>query len=363
MKEYIIKNSDVCKTVTVDLLSDGKNLFGIFFTPGVCEIYTAGGHLYKTERRNPDRDAVAVNLSGTSEEREMAAKAARARAAGRETVRAIEEKAYALLEKGDAMTAADRRALLSCVNVARHNSGKIEGAYSLDGSAGCAFCMRMRAAAADEPLIICGGCYAAADAYKEFSWRRHSLNARILSEILFTPEELGMLPIPADVELRINEDGDTVNAIHARNVLRVIEIFRARGCRPGYWFKNTPAVEEGLRAEGVTGNAEKIRRYGRCFTQSSILIGFRARPVWFADRTFTVYPDEKTTADAIRSGAWPCNGRKCKECKWHCYPDDAETGTDAAEIPDTAELLRCGKAARAEYLKAYNARKALFPED
>ena len=101
----------------------------------------------------------------------------------------LEKRAGAILAKGDSMTDVDRLELLNIVNVAYHDSGKIEGIYSIDSTASCAFCARMIQAAIDNILMICGACYAAADAWKEAAWRRHKLNARILSSVLFTIDE------------------------------------------------------------------------------------------------------------------------------------------------------------------------------
>jgi len=349
MRQYIIKGQ-ADRAAMIAALADGKNTFGVFFTPGVCRYFDAAGRPAGAEEIRPDRDAVVVDADADA----AAIKYLKAKAAGRETVRKIEDAAAYVLQKApEAMTDDDIKNLLSYINVAFHSSGKIEGCYSVDGSAGCDFCARMRAAADDNILIICGCCYAAADSYKEFSWRRHSLNARILSTVLFTVEQLKTLySFPAGALVRINEDGDTVNAIHARNILRLFEAFPR--CCFGYWYKNSAAVAAGLQAEGVTDRAEKLRRYGNArFIHSSLLIGFRASVLWFDDATFTVYPDAETTAAAIKAGAHACNGRRCRACNYFCYTPENNGGV----VPDIAEYLRCGKAARARIMAAYTARK------
>lgn len=350
MRQYIIKTTCTSRADVAAALADGKHAFSVVFVPGVVRHYTADGRPAGAEESMPDRDAVPV----TSLE-EKAVKAARTRAAGRETVRAVEDAAADILEKAPAsFTDDDIRALLSYINVAYHDSGKIEGNYSIDGTAGCEFCQKMRAAADANILIICGQCYAAADSYKEFSWRRHSLNARILSSVLFTVEQLKTLyDFPAGSRVRINEDGDTVNETHARNILRLFEAF-PHVCF-GYWYKNSAAVAAGLAAEGVTCRAEKLARYGNArFIHSSLLIGFRAAVLWFDDATFTVYPDQTTTDAAIAAGAWSCNGRRCRACGFWCYTPEHNGGT----VPDIAELLRCSKAARAAVMSAYTAQLA-----
>ena len=299
-----------------------------------------------------------AKTTNTNNARTLDAEKARKAAANQkrlETMRAnladLEKRAADLLQKGDSMTAADRRALLALVNVAYHDSGKIEGCYSVDGSASCDFCQKMISAAADNVLIICGACYAAADAWKEAAWRRHCLNARILSTMLFTAEELTLLDVPNIpwTRVRFNEDGDTVNETHARNLLRIAATRPAANF--GYWYKNAPAVEAGLHAEGIHCRADLPKNVR--FIHSSLLIGFQARACWFDDATFTVYPDAETTAEAIAAGAHECNGKRCRACGYFCYLQRRqETAVNIAEV------LRCNAARRAVILAAYREKLA-----
>lgn len=264
----------------------------------------------------------------------------------RKNLAALEARAAEILEKGDSMTADDRRALLNMIKVSYHDSGKIEGCWSIDGCACCDFCQRMIAAAAENELMICGSCYAAADSYKEAAWRRHALNARILSTVLFTAEELSALAIEGEL-CRFNEDGDTVNQTHAQNLLRIT--FTRPQVSFGYWYKNQPAVEAGLHAEGIFTRdqlPENIR-----FIHSSTLIGFPVRPCWHDDAIFTVYPDAETTLAAVAAGAHECNGRRCRACGYTCY-----LHARRPEALYIAEVLRCNASQRAVKLAAYRAR-------
>lgn len=258
-------------------------------------------------------------------------------AAMRANLANLEKKADDILAKiaNDTATAAERLALLSLVNVAYHDSGKIETIFSIDSTASCEFCEKMRAAAENNPLMICGGCYAAADSWKEAAWRRHKLNARILSSVLFTEAELSTLAIPGQ-HGRINEDGDTVNQTHGQNIIRIIKTHPATFF--GYWYKNTPAVKAALQAEGIT--TREARPANVKFIKSSVLIGVRAVPDWFTDAVFTVYPDEETTLAAIAAGEFTCNGRKCLDCGYNCY-------SAANGVQYIAEVLRASKAKRA----------------
>ena len=266
----------------------------------------------------------------------------------RANLSAIKAKADAILQKGDSMTAEERHDLLTLVNVAFHEgSSKIEGLYSIDSSVTCDFCECMRDAAKKNPLMICGGCYAAKDAWKEAAWRRHKLNARILSEVLFTVEELATLAIGD--KCRFNEDGDTVNDIMARNYLRIAASHPQT--RFGYWYKNAPAVETGLHAEGYH-TRETLPKNVR-FIHSSLLIGFPVAALWFDDATFTVYPDEETTLTAVAEGARECNGKRCRSCGFTCYLMNRQPS--AVNI---AEVLRASKATVKATRAAYDAMKA-----
>lgn len=291
--------------------------------------------------------------SRTNSKTDAARKAATEKrlAAMRANLTTLENTAAAILAKGPAnLTEQDRRNLLHIVNIAFHESGKIEGIWSIDSTAACDFCARMIKAAADNILMICGSCYAAADAWKEAAWRRHQLNARILSTVLFPAAELAALAI-GDL-CRFNEDGDTVNVTMARNYIRIILTHQAT--RFGYWYKNAPAVEAGLHAEGITSR-EQLPDNAR-FIHSSALIGFPARATWFDDAIFTVYPDEKTTLAAVAAGAHECNGRKCRgaACGAFCYVM-ARRPADPVHV---AEVLRCNASRRAAILAAYETRKA-----
>ena len=286
--------------------------------------------------------------AAAAEKQEKAAANAQRLETMRRNLAALEEKARGILAKRDSMTAGDRLDLLRIVNVAYHDSGKIEGCFSVDSCAACEFCQKMIAAAADNILMICGCCYAAADSWKEAAWRRHQLNALIFSNVLFTVEELAILPV-AGILCRFNEDGDTVNETMARNYIRMAAAHPVTHF--GYWYKNAPAVAAGLAAEGITTRdalPENIR-----FIHSSALIGFPARAAWFDDAIFTVYPDAETTAAAIAAGAHECNGRRCRACGYTCYMMQRQ-----AEPLHIAEYLRTNKAQRARIRAAYDARKA-----
>ena len=249
---------------------------------------------------------------------------------------------YSKVLAGTALSSSDRVDLLNVVNngIAFHKSGKIEDLFSVDSSAsGCEFCSRMRKCAENNLLFICRGCYDfAQEQYKINAKNRHALTAQILSTFEFTIDEMRMLGLFGLV--RFNSSGDVVNAIHARNYVRMA--YAHPETRFTLWAKNVQAVNIAFDDLGKPANM--------IFIQSSPLIGFPAKRSRYADYTFTVYPDKETTEKAIAGGCMPCNGRKCKECGFACYKGSWAPGSDIAE------LLRCSKTEREKILQAYNER-------
>lgn len=61
----------------------------------------------------------------------------------RENLEKLENKADSILAKKE-LTIFDRFELLSLLNIAYHDSGKIEEIASIDGTSACAFCDQMR---------------------------------------------------------------------------------------------------------------------------------------------------------------------------------------------------------------------------
>jgi gluconate kinase len=242
-----------------------------------------------------------------------------------ETVRAM----LAKLQNGEALTMADRFQLVHTVNCAFHENGKIEDISSIDSScSGCEFCNLMRKAAERDATMICGSCYdAAQETYRFYARFRHQLNMVILSTVLFTVEELST--VPATAITRINSSGDTPNTTYARNAIRFA--LAHSYSKVAIWGKNVPAIEKAFDLEGKPSNM--------AFIQSSIHINKTDKPSRYADSVFTVYLTEEDVQRAIAAGAWECNGRKCKDCGFHCY--DRENAASYASI---AELYRGSKA-------------------
>ena len=228
-------------------------------------------------------------------------------------------------DNGECLTLAERMTLVRMVPCNLHEDGKIEGISSIDSSCGaCEFCQKMQMAAENNPFIICKYCYdEKQEKYRKGMAQRHALNAAILSLVLFDISELAT--IPATDTVREDSSGDVVNVIHARNYIRFS--YAHPYANVALWAKNVEVVTEAFDIEGKPQNMK--------FIQSSIMIGKKAKLSKYADNTFTVYLTEEEVLEAIRNGANPCNGRKCKECGMCCYKqgdDGWKKGTDIAEL-------------------------------
>lgn len=219
------------------------------------------------------------------------------------------------------MTHADRVRLLRIYRVAFHTENKIEGASSCDSSCnGCGFCEKMREAAEKDPTMICAYCY---DAAQEARWvnteNRHKLNMLIMMSVDFEEDELVIINVTEIT--RVNSSGDCPNTTYARNMFRIAKVNAEDHFT--FWAKNHAPVQQACRELGKPANMILIK--------SSIRIGIVDELPEFFDYVFTVYMTEEDTLAAIRDGANPCNGKKCKDCGWKCYYGTHTGNTNIAE--------------------------------
>lgn len=230
-----------------------------------------------------------------------------------------------ILQKGiENLNHVDKLKLLSVYNVAFHGSGKIEDILSLDSSAhNCEFCKKMREAAANNPLHICGMCY---DFLQEISFKgrpvrnRHSLNLLIMSKVEFTIEELKTLHGTQIV--RINSSGDTENKIYAENMIKYV--YGHEYTNTAYWAKNTLPIIAACDKYGKPKNLILV--------QSSPIIGKPSKLAKYFDYVFTVYLTKEDIEKAVNNGACECNGKKCKLCGFKCYLGTWAKGSNIAEF-------------------------------
>lgn len=221
------------------------------------------------------------------------------------------------------ITHEDRLRLLTVYKANYHNTGKIAGISSCDSSCnGCTFCAKMRKAAESDPSIICGKCYdAKQEKYKINVQKRHTLNLRIMSNVLFTVDELRTVAT-TDIT-RINSSGDLENDTHGRNMVRFG--WAHPESMVSLWAKNQTAAKHAFDAEGKPKNMRYIA--------SSIRIDCPIPFPEYADNTFTVYSTPEKLAEAVARGAGECNGKKCEECGKKCYKADGwKHGQDIAEL-------------------------------
>ena len=189
--------------------------------------------------------------------------------------------------------------------VTYHESGKIEGLFSLDTA--CSnndFCPRMQATEAQE--IICKYCYT------RNMWdganRAHHITGEILSKVEFTAEEAALIPVPG-LTVRFNSDGEIINLTHAVNLLRIAATHPAVTFT--VWTKRPAILDQAIRQEGKPANL--------ICGVSSPMINIPFREAWsWADFIFTVYTPEGMRR-ALARGEHECNGRKCMNCGFHCY--------------------------------------------
>ena len=230
-----------------------------------------------------------------------------------------------IMDKGaENLTHVDRLQLLQVYNIAYHESGKIEGVFSLDSSAtNCSFCVKMReyAAAHPEKNIICGSCYDfRQEQYKIQSLGRHTLNLLIMETVEFTVEELATLACYGIV--RVNSSGDSSNDIYAANMIK-FSIAHPH-CNIAIWSKNTGSYIHACDKYGKPENVTLI--------QSSVYVDKATKPAKYFDHVFTVYFDKEKVAAALESGAAECNGKKCRECGYKCYLRGWKGSANIAEL-------------------------------
>ena len=218
----------------------------------------------------------------------------------------------------------DRMELLRIYNIAYHESGKIEGIYSLDSSAtNCDFCKAFReyAKAHPELNIVCGKCYDfAQEQYRYSALNRHTLNMVIMESVEFEIEELAALPCG---ELaRVNSSGDSSNDVYASNMIKfaIAHPFS----KVAIWSKHTITYIHACDKYGKPGNVTMI--------QSSPYVDKAVKLAKHFDYVFTVYMDKDKVKEALESGACECNGKKCKACGYKCYYGAWKRGANIAEL-------------------------------
>lgn len=205
--------------------------------------------------------------------------------------------------------------------IAYHRDGKIEGIHSLDvACSNCDFCQRMQAS--DDPRIICRLCYTLS------MWgsakQAHAITGDILSSVKFTTEELKTIATAPGL-IRINSDGELINATHAANIVRFASAHPHNVL--AIWTKRPEILDGAIKREGKPANLI-------CGISSPLInCPARTRYSWI-DFVFTVYTPTAIGA-AIARGERECNGRKCMDCEFKCYKHSDKPGPVFV-----AELLR-----------------------
>lgn len=196
--------------------------------------------------------------------------------------------------------------------VTRHDSGKIEGIFSLDTA--CSnneFCPRMQAA--EDPAIICKYCYT--KSMWDAARFAHHIVGLILSSVELTDTEAAAIAIPTGF-FRFNSDGELINQTHAENLLRIARAHPATSF--AIWTKRPALLDAAIRKAGKPDNL-------LCGVSSPMVnVPFRERWTW-TDFIFTVYTPAGMEK-ALARGEHECNGRKCMICGFHCYQKHSGPG-------------------------------------
>lgn len=230
-----------------------------------------------------------------------------------------------IFDKGlENITHEDKLVLLTVYNVSYHETGKIEGIFSLDSTAtNCSFCVKMREYAAKHPEknIICGKCYDfKQEGYKLSTLARHTLNMLIMESVSFTVEELATIPVYGLV--RVNSSGDSSGNVFSGNMIKFA--IGHPQCKIAIWTKNTGSYIHACDEYGKPENVTMI--------QSSIYVDKATKPARYFDYVFTVYFDESKVKEALENGACECNGKKCKDCGYKCYVRGWKGSSNIAEL-------------------------------
>ena len=227
-----------------------------------------------------------------------------------------------ILTKPEPLTHADRLMLIMIYQTSFHDSGKIEGIMSADSSChGCEFCRNARKAAETDPTLICKYCY---DEKQEndrvHTLNRHQLNMLIMSSVLFTEEELSLVPV--SVINRINSSGDVPSRIYALNITTMIALHK--NVKFSWWAKNARPVIEAMEELGKPDNLILI--------YSGIVINRIPKLPKYFDYGFIVAVDKASVKRLLAlPNTGECNGKKCKECGFKCYTGAWKDGTIIVE--------------------------------
>lgn len=237
-----------------------------------------------------------------------------------------------LIQEANNGSKAARLELLATLTKANayHNTGKIEGLYSLDTAcSNNAFCPRMQAT--DDPRIICRYCYA--QSMWDAARFAHHITGEILSGVELTPEEAQAIPIFCPL-FRFNSDGELINHAHAVNLIRIAATHPETNF--SIWTKRPAVLDEAIKAE------EKPENLICGISSPRINTPFASRFSW-VDFVFTVYTPEGMRR-ALARGEHECNGKKCMDCGFYCYRKHTETAGPVY----VAEALRKPKGIKKE---------------
>lgn len=228
---------------------------------------------------------------------------------------------------------------VSPVHVSFDMTGKMEGLNGISTSPLCNdYCM----ARTKNPEMVCSHCFSMAGQWKKGLRENLIENSNLLSDHVFTPEEMPILWSPSGM-FRFESFGDLLPG--EKGEKQVTNYFHFAEANPGLWFalwtKNPWIIKRAIEKYGLKKPAN-LKIIGSSYFLNKPMIDFFRR-FDFIEHVFTVYTLEYAKEHNIRI---TCGGRSCFFCG-KCY----KGGHDSYEIN---ELLK---------EDARKARKEGFPID
>ena len=217
---------------------------------------------------------------------------------------------------GMSISAADRYLLLNAVYACLHESGKVEGAASVNSC--CKVCKSCVCRMGDENKI-CSKCYSDSQSNWQAGTREKGIiSAWIINSIVFTPDEWKNLAIlHYGFVIRVESFGDCSSVNHAANMINIALAYPEK--RVGIWTKN-PAYYEKIFDQ--IGKPENVS-FGYSAELIAVIPEISGKSWYkYIDFVFAVMlPNgkSKNTGLTLDGQVVPitCGGKKCKTCANH----------------------------------------------
>lgn len=237
--------------------------------------------------------------------------------------RRVESIVNKALANEEPLTPVERFALLNAVFTCLHESGKVEGATSINTSCESSRACQCRI---NNPDLICNKCYSNSQQEWQAGTREKAIiSSWILNSIIFTVGEWQFANIYTNI-IRVESFGDCSSVKHACNMTNIALAFPAK--RVGIWTKN-PAFYE--RVWDETGKPENVS-FGYSAPEVAKIPVISGKSWYkYVDFVFAVMlPSSKKTPNIgltlnCERVSITCGGKKCRTCSnygkggYSCY--------------------------------------------